>query len=202
MPFQMPDPDDGTQDQEIDVDALRALHTAPEDGSELELPVAPRKMFVLTAGGEDRFLTPVGMMEPDADPTEAITTDLSKAALYNTREELIVIMDHQSRRAQENDPNLAFGGYSLIAQRFGETQIIDVDHPSTHSIYYGNLPLATDGEPADFIVGSTNGGLTIHAQVGDQKEFGDTPQEALDAAIKSFEENEAAIQQAGENLSL
>lgn len=43
----------------------------------------------------------------------------------------------------------------------------------------------------DWIIGYTNGGLTIHAQVGPLKEcFGDTPQEALDAAIARWMESQ------------
>nr|WP_287182050.1 hypothetical protein [Mesorhizobium sp.] len=39
----------------------------------------------------------------------------------------------------------------------------------------------------DWIISHTNGGLTIHAQVGPAKEcFGDTPQEALNAAIAQW----------------
>jgi hypothetical protein len=39
----------------------------------------------------------------------------------------------------------------------------------------------------DWIIGYTNGGLTIHAQVGPLKEcFGDTPQQSLDAAIAQW----------------
>lgn len=48
------------------------------------------------------------------------------------------------------------------------------------------LPICDDGETADFLVGSTNGGLTVHARVGDIEEFGSTPQEALDLAIATF----------------
>lgn len=40
---------------------------------------------------------------------------------------------------------------------------------------------------ADWIIGSTNGGLTVYAQVGPLPElFAGTPQEALDAAIARF----------------
>ncbi|WP_195178930.1 hypothetical protein [Mesorhizobium sp. INR15] len=39
----------------------------------------------------------------------------------------------------------------------------------------------------DWVVGYTNGGMTIHAQVGPgQTCFGDTPQEALDAALTAW----------------
>lgn len=49
----------------------------------------------------------------------------------------------------------------------------------------------------DWIIGYTNGGLTIHAQVGPLKEcFGDTPQQALDAAIAQWN----AAQQPDEGL--
>ena len=52
------------------------------------------------------------------------------------------------------------------------------------------LPICEDGEPADFIVGSINGGLTVYAQVGVEQEFGDNPQDALNRAIKAFNEKE------------
>ena len=54
-----------------------------------------------------------------------------------------------------------------------------------------NLPICADGKPADFIVGSTNGGLTIYAQVGDAEEFGDDPQDALNRAIEAFNGKES-----------
>lgn len=40
----------------------------------------------------------------------------------------------------------------------------------------------------DWIIGYTNGGLTIHAQIGPlEASYGDTPQEALDAAIAQWQ---------------
>lgn len=53
------------------------------------------------------------------------------------------------------------------------------------------LDLSNVPPGCDWIVGYTNGGLTIHAQIGPLKEcFGDTPQEALDAAIAAWESHQ------------
>ena len=53
-----------------------------------------------------------------------------------------------------------------------------------------NLPIRADGEPADFIVGKVHNGLVIYAQVGEAECFGDNPQDALNLAIKAFNEKE------------
>jgi hypothetical protein len=45
-------------------------------------------------------------------------------------------------------------------------------------------------EEADFIIGKTNGGLTIHAKVGPLEDsYGDDVQEAIDAACVRFQES-------------
>ena len=46
---------------------------------------------------------------------------------------------------------------------------------------------------SDFIVGSTNSGLAIHAQIGDVEEYGDTVQEAFDNAVASFNKRSDAL---------
>jgi hypothetical protein len=49
------------------------------------------------------------------------------------------------------------------------------------------LDLSGIPQEADWVIGHTNGGLTIHAKVGPMDDqYGDTPQEALDAAILAF----------------
>ncbi|RWP29495.1 hypothetical protein [Mesorhizobium sp.] len=46
----------------------------------------------------------------------------------------------------------------------------------------------------DWIIGYTNGGVTIHAQVGPGENcFGDTPQEALDAAIARWNDTQNGL---------
>jgi hypothetical protein len=59
--------------------------------------------------------------------------------------------------------------------------------PRAQQIDLSNLPICKDGQTADYVIGNTNGGLTVHAQVGtDEPQFGDTAQEALDLAIAVF----------------
>ena len=60
------------------------------------------------------------------------------------------------------------------------------------------LNLATLPDGCDFLVGSTNGGLTIHARVGDVEEYADTVQEAFDAAGAAF--NERSRKLVNENM--
>lgn len=57
-----------------------------------------------------------------------------------------------------------------------------------------NLPICEDGQPADYVISSINGGLTIFAKVGNiDEQFGDTPQEALDNAIAFFNSSDEAV---------
>lgn len=55
---------------------------------------------------------------------------------------------------------------------------------------YSRLPVMPDGSQADFLIGSTNGGLTIHCKIGMMDDvFGDSIQEAMNLAIDAFHEN-------------